>query len=292
MPVTVLRSRPRSTAARPAVPRLLRVPRISPRALVVILLVLALLGGGWLLVRDSSLVGVRKVTVTGATGVQAGKLRSALTQAALGMTTLHVSESTLLDVARDFPGVRSISVQTHFPHGLTIHVDQLLPVGVLATGGGRRTLVAADGTLLPDALSGPLGTISAPGASRGGRLTSGIAQGELRILGAAPVELRGRIARAAHDSSHGFVIRFRRGPLAWFGGAGALADKWAALARVLAYPTVGGATYIDVTVPRHPVVGGLSGGPGPQSDVPDASADTPAGRAPAGQNGAPVTPLG
>src|SRR5581483_11912678 len=74
-----------------------RLPRrlLDPRALIALIVVGALLGGGWLWFRDSSLVTVKRVTVTGASGPDAAAIRRALVAAAQGMTTLDVSVDQL-----------------------------------------------------------------------------------------------------------------------------------------------------------------------------------------------------
>lgn len=50
---------------------------------------------GWFWLRDSSLVKVEHVTVTGVTGPDAARIRGMLTDAAHDMTTLHVSQGDL-----------------------------------------------------------------------------------------------------------------------------------------------------------------------------------------------------
>jgi cell division protein FtsQ len=77
---------------------------------------LALLAGGWLWVRDSPLVAVTKVTITGVSGPQAPSIRSALTLAARNMTTLDVHENALRMAVAPYPVVDDLRVSTHFPH--------------------------------------------------------------------------------------------------------------------------------------------------------------------------------
>ena len=67
------------------------------RLAIVFVAVLALLAGGWVWLRDSPLVAVQRVTVTGLGGAQSSQIRAALTVAARGMTTLDVREG---DAAR------------------------------------------------------------------------------------------------------------------------------------------------------------------------------------------------
>ena len=74
--------------------RLLASSRARRRGLVLALVATALLGG-WLWLRDSSLVGIAHVRVLGATGAEAPAIRGALRDAARGMTTLDVDEGAL-----------------------------------------------------------------------------------------------------------------------------------------------------------------------------------------------------
>src|SRR5438270_194850 len=63
-------------------PRRRRFPRPGRRLLLAVALIVALLALGWLWLRDSSLVAVKRVTVTGASGPDATEIRSALVTAA------------------------------------------------------------------------------------------------------------------------------------------------------------------------------------------------------------------
>jgi cell division protein FtsQ len=61
----------------------------------VVLALLALAAGGWVWLRNSSLVAVQRVTVIGVSGRDADQIRAALTSAAHNMTTLDVKMSAL-----------------------------------------------------------------------------------------------------------------------------------------------------------------------------------------------------
>ena len=97
-----------------ALPRARVVPRL-PRVAVWVLAVLALLGAGLLWLRDSSLVAVQKVTVTGLTGPEAARVTERLTAAAQDMTTLHVRDDQLRAVVQPFPVVKSVTAQSRLP---------------------------------------------------------------------------------------------------------------------------------------------------------------------------------
>ena len=164
----------RSIAARardrpPHRPLSFALPRgATARRLGIALAVLALLGGGWLLLRKSPLVSVEHVQIAGVQGVDAGPIDAALRGAARGMSTLNVNVAALRAAVAPYLVVRELSVSTSFPHGLRIHVVEQLPVAALSVG-GVHTAVAADGVVLgSDLLAServPLPAITlAPGA--------------------------------------------------------------------------------------------------------------------------------
>ena len=126
----------------------LSLPRRPPaRAAGACACVLALLGGGWLWLRDSGLVAVDQVSVTGVSGSEAPRVRAALEGAARDMTTLHVRPDQLQTAVEPFPAVMAVDAHADFPHRLRIVVHEHVAVAALAAG-TDRVPVAADGTLL------------------------------------------------------------------------------------------------------------------------------------------------
>src|SRR5215470_12473122 len=92
------------------------LPRRPPaRAVVACVGVFALFVGAWLWLRDSSLVAVRQVDVTGLSGSQAPRVRAALQEAARDMTTLHVRTKQLQTALAPYPAVQSIEAHADFP---------------------------------------------------------------------------------------------------------------------------------------------------------------------------------
>jgi cell division protein FtsQ len=242
-----------------SVPRAaLSLPPVWRRRLGVALATLALLAAGyWLWFRDSSLARVHDVYVTGADGPQARAIRSALEQAGLDMTTLHVRESDLRDAVSNYPVVRSVTAQGDFPHKLTVEVELNLPVAVIQSPSGR-TPVAADGLLLPDVpLDGGLPVVTAKSALPTERLTEGQAFQLVRVVGLAPPPLRARLKSVTVKPGTGIVAQVRQGPELRFGDASRLPAKWMAAARVLAAAGARGASYIDLRLPERPAAGGL-----------------------------------
>ena len=91
----------------------------------------------WL--RDSSLVAVERVQVTGVTSADAARIRAALTTAGRSMTTLHVDREALDRAVAGYPVVRRLDVQPDFPHGLRVKVVEYRPAArARALRGGAR----------------------------------------------------------------------------------------------------------------------------------------------------------
>jgi cell division protein FtsQ len=266
-----------------SVPRAaLSLPPVWRRRLGVALATLVVLGAGyWLWFRDSTFARVHDVYVTGVDGPQARAIRSALEDAGLSQTTLHVRTRDLRDAVSDYPVVRSITAEGDFPHKLTIDVQLNLPVAVIQSPSGRKP-VAADGLLLPDVpIDSSLPVVTTKAALPSERLTAGKAFQLVRLVGLAPPALRGRITGVIIRPGVGIVAQLRKGPELRFGDSSRLPAKWMAAARVLAAAGARGAKYIDLRLPERPAAGGLP----TTSVIPLAPAG--AGQGPAVQNPQP-----
>lgn len=210
--------------------------------------------GLWL--RDGALVRVNHVTVTGIDGPQARAVRAALTAAAQDMTTLHVRDNVLMDAARPYPIVQSISANADFPHTLRITVNAYVAVAVLQAS-GQRIAVAADGTLLRGSPTGGLAVLAVRTIPGGDHLRDRAAARAVRLLGSAPAALRTRVERVV-TSGRNYIALLRNGPKLYFGDSARGLAKWAAAARVLADGASQGASYVDLRLPERPVAGGLA----------------------------------
>jgi cell division septal protein FtsQ len=229
-------------------------------ATAVVLIGLAALG--WLFyswLRDSSLVGVRHVKITGISARSAPAVRRVLRETAMRMTTLHVDTGELRRAVEAFPEVRSVSADADFPSTLKIRVHQYHPVALLTTATGQHVAVASDGTFLPRLTAGAklpaVGVASLAGAKRLGdskQLTL------VHVTAGAPAALRPQLARA-DATGRGIRVTMRRGPTILFGSAERVAAKWAAATRVLADPSSEGATLLDVRLPERPAASGFGG---------------------------------
>jgi cell division protein FtsQ len=264
--------------------RRLRRPRwLGPRFIGALLVVVILAGGAWLWVRNSSLVAVRQVTITGVSGPDAGRIRSALTGAARGMTTLDVKFGALQTAVKPYPVVKHLTVSTSFPHAMRIDVAEQVPVAEIAAG-GRQIAVSADGTLLRDAApSGPLPSIPVSVFPGGTHIDRSVAP-QVRLLAAAPYPLLAKVAQVSSDSTHGLVAALRNGPKLYFGDATDLSAKWSAATAVLASSSSAGAAYIDLSDASRPAAG-----PGTDSG---SSASTSSGSTASGGTATASNPTG
>lgn len=251
---------PGTRRGRPRRARRRRWPRLGPRFLAAIVGLVVALAAGWLWLRDSSLVAVQRVTVSGVSGPDAHRIRTALSIAAHGMSTLDVQMSHLQTAVAPYPVVKRLLVSTQFPHGMRIRVIEEIPVAMLIAD-GERVAVAGDGALVHDAAAPtalPAIYVTVPPA---GTRVTGDALDQVKLLAAAPYALLAKIQRTAADPVHGLIAELRNGPRIYFGNGTQLGAKWAAAVTALADPRSAGAAYIDVSVPRRPVAGvGSDGG--------------------------------
>jgi cell division protein FtsQ len=248
------------------------------------LAVLALAGGVWVWLRNSSLVAVQRVTIVGVSGRDARQIRAALASAAHNMTTLDVKMSALRTAVAPYPVVKHLHVVTDFPHKMRIEVVEQVPVAMISAA-GVHTAVSADGTLLHDTtVAGSLPTISLP-VSPGGASVTGSTLQIVRLLAAAPYQLLPKLTQAGDSGAQGLEAQLRNGPKVYFGSDTDLGAKWAAAAAVLADPGSAGADYIDVTVASRPAAGA-----GSDTASSAHSASSPAGTSgTAGTTGSPVS---
>jgi hypothetical protein len=195
-----------------------------------------------------------------------------LEAAARHMSTLDVQSGALRAAVAQFTVVRGVTAVAHFPHGLTIHVSEQLPVAALVAG-GVRTALAADGVVLgPALLNHALPTVggwTAP--SPGARLHDHGLLGAVAVLGAAPHRLLGRVARV-YTGPQGLTVAMHNGLVVYFGDQSLAHAKWLALAAVLADHSSAGAIYVDVRLPARPAAGFPAGaGPSVPSSGSEAS---------------------
>ena len=228
--------------------------------IAVISLVLAslLVGGGYFWLKDSRLVAIEQVEIMGINSDSEPVVKKLLTASAQEMTTLNVDVKRLQAAVANQPEIKQISATPDFPHTLRIDVQERYPVAVVESP-ERRIPVSEDGVFLPDAKVPP-GTPAVPVSTLplGRQLTSQRAFRDVKLIAAAPVKLRSRIAKIT-TTENGLTTELSNGATLYFGTPTKLSAKWIAATRLLADPQIAGATYIDLRIAERPAVGGLGG---------------------------------
>jgi cell division protein FtsQ len=226
--------------------------------LAFVLALLALLAaGGWLWLRNSSLVAVTHVEITGASSSQAAQVDSALTTAAKNMTTLHVSEKALTDAVAPYSSVESVSAKADFPHRLTITVGERKPVAAFSEGNSRVPLSGSGDVLRGVSADRDLPTIRLGKPIAGSKVTDHKVLSALTIARTAPPQLL-KVVEQLSFGAKGVIAQLHEGPELIFGTGAYARAKWIAAARVLAEPSAAGATYLDLRVPGRVAAGGLA----------------------------------
>lgn len=229
--------------------------RPNLRLLVALVAATGLAAGAWLVLRDSSLVAVRKVEVSGLTGPQSKAIRAALTTAGRDMTTLHLRPEILSSAVAPYLVVKNLAVERDVPHGLRISVTERIPVAKLVTP-RSAVPVAGDGTVLRGTTADGVPELKVGLPLAGDTITDRRTLVTIALLARAPAPLRKKLT-TAFQGPRGLTVRLAAGPSVHFGTSDRMVAKWASLTAVLASPDARGATAIDVRVPEHPAAAGL-----------------------------------
>ena len=270
-------TRPRRRRGARAARRLARSPRrltakARRRLLATGIALLVALGLYLAVLRDLPAFAVETVALSGASSGYAPQLERELEAAARSMTTLHVDESRLRELAGRYPAVTTLQTEADFPHGLSIRIVERPPVGLVEGARGRPVPVAADGSILEgQPVDRPLPSL--PGrASSGRRARRATTASAARLTAAVPRTLAVWLERVRRDQA-GWTVELRQGPELRFGSLADLGAKWSAATAVLRSQRARGARYIDLRLPDRPAAGGFPPSPStePSTDVEDPS---------------------
>lgn len=225
---------------------------------------LAWVGWGWF--RDSSLVKVRHVEISGVSNSpDAQAIKRELGQAALRMTTLDVDEGKLEHAVSAYPIVRAVSAAGNFPSKIQIKVHEYAPVAALTAPDGRSVPVAFDGTLLPRLAKEKLPGVAVSALPTRNGFENARVRTLVGVLAGAPEPLRPQLDRAyVAPGAQDILVAMRTGPTLELGTSTRLAAKWASATRVLAAPTSTGAAEIDVRLPERPAARGFASAQNPR----------------------------
>ncbi len=246
-----------ATVALPAIARF-SVRALRNRAVLIVIFAAAIFAAYSFWFRDSSLVAVKSVNVTGiGKGKLDAQLRQALDHAGRGMTTLDASQAELVKVARPFPSVQAVSIDPTFPSTLNVKVTKRTPVALIGEGSGAVG-VAEDGRVMRGVPAGGdhLPRLPLTAAPKGSWVGGPVLE-QAEMLGADPKPLL-RYVDHSFNAESGIGVELDGGVDLLFGTAANAGQKWKAGAAVLSDPELGPLDYVDLSVPRRPAVGGVS----------------------------------
>jgi cell division protein FtsQ len=241
----------------------LTLPRRSLLVVAVVVLAVAAFFA-WTWFRDSPLVKVRHVEITGVgNSPDAESIKRDLRQATLAMTTLNIDAARLERAVSEYPIVRSVSASGDFPSTVQVEVHEYAPVAALTGPDGRAVPVAFDGTLLPRAAKLKLPSVAVVKTPTEDGFENARVRDLVQVLAGAPALLRPELDRA-YQAEESIQVAMRDGPTIEFGTNRRVEAKWASATRVLAAPSSLGASEIDVRLPQRPSARGFASAENPQ----------------------------
>lgn len=235
-----------------------RSPSRLPLAVAVIVAIV--LGGGYLLARETSLFAVRSFDIAGAPADLTRSLEAGLGRFA-GRSLVGLSLDEVERAVESVPTVRSATVERDFPHSLRIVVRPEQAVAIVRRD-GDAWLVASSGRVLQQLEPGILRPVPRVWIPTG---TGDIAPGDVLLpeQGAAAVSALAQVptdfpfeiesARGADDS---LVLVLANKTELRLGEATEIRTKLASAAAVLeslAESESGELAYLDVSLPTRPV---------------------------------------
>lgn len=208
------------------------------------------------------LLAVHGVSVSGYDRPDGEELAAALRDAAAGGTVVSPPADRMRTVAREFPWVESISVDRRWPRALSVRVVEATPVAVAAFE-DQAVLLSSAGRVLGVKDGSPglgwlrLGESPPP---EGGFLRPDM-RAALAFIAAAKPETAARV-RALHITKYGLIEgKLTAGPEVRLGAPERMEAKAHVLGLMLANLSPeqeAEASYIELSVPENPAVGGLS----------------------------------
>jgi cell division protein FtsQ len=226
--------------------------------------------GAWFLV-TGPLLAVHSVRMRGYERDDAAELHAALASAAENGTALRPAVGDIRRAAAAFPWVESVRVKRDLPRGVVVTVTQAESFAIARSPKRPPMVVSAEGRVLERAQGRPalpavrlLKPVPEPGERLPAAATAALGflaasedgvTARVRGLGLRGGQLRGALAD---------------GPKLRLGAPDRLVAKAAALQAVLDQLSADeerAATYIDLSVPERPAVGGLGPPPTPDDET-------------------------
>jgi len=245
---------PRIRERRSAVTR--RKGRRRLVALGVLVLVAALVAGGWFLLH-SRLLSARVVTVTGSAHTPEAEVLAA---AGLGAQPplLDVDPSAVAARVERLPWVATATVARHWPDGVSISVVERRPVAVVASGGAWAEVDGA-GRVLITVAAPPAGLVklAAPvGPGAPGATVAPAARPGLAVAASLPPAFAGQVTEVDVGGGGQVTLKLTTPVTVNLGSTAQLSAKYEDVAALLARATLSAGDVLDVSVPESPVVNG------------------------------------
>jgi cell division protein FtsQ len=246
---------PRISARRTAVTR--QQGRRRLRVLIGLLILTALVVGGWYLLH-SSVLSARSVTVTGATH------ETALQVAAAGDLN---SQRPMIDIntgaaaagIAQLPWVKSARVSVHWPDGVRVAITEEVPALTMAGPSGQWAELSADGKVLELVAAQPPGLLLISGPKVPGAAGSTLTGADRAALGVAttlPVSFKAQVTAVRVEPGGWIQLAMTTPILVDLGTTTQLTAKYEDVSSILSGATLHNGDVIDVSVPDAPTVTG------------------------------------
>lgn len=207
-----------------------------------------LLIGGSVAAAYSPLFAVEKITVAGATTLDAAAVEAALADQ-LGTPLALVDTSEVKAALLAFPLIETYALEARPPHDLTVRIVERTPVGVIRSDAGY-TLVDAAGVALATTTDQPAGQ---PLIDVAGGTDSAAFESAGLVVRSLPADVRSALTGVAATTADDVTLTLSTGLTVVWGSAEESGLKALALsAAMVGSPN---ATSIDVTSPDVAVVG-------------------------------------
>jgi cell division septal protein FtsQ len=219
--------------------------------------VVVLLFGLWSLLH-SSLFSARVVTVVGATHETTAQI-----DAATGLDhhppLLDFNSGAAVRRLEQLPWVRTASVTSHWPDGVSVVVAEQVPGLVMSTPSGRWAELSKSGRVLAVVAARPPGLIEMTGPGAPGAPGSTVGEADqlgLRVAATLPMSFRAQVTEVTVESGGWVQLAMTTPILVDLGNDTQLTDKYEDVSAYLAHATLHDGDVIDVSVPGAPTVTG------------------------------------
>lgn len=204
--------------------------------------------GGSAAAAYSPLFAVEKITVVGASALNAAEVEAALADQ-IGTPLALVDDGDVKAALMAFPLIETYALEAKPPHDLTLRIVERTPIGVIESGAGY-TLVDAAGVALSTTPQRPEGQ---PVLAVTGGIESDVFESVGLVVRSLPADVRGQVVEVTATTLDDVTLKLAGGLAIVWGSAEESVEKSMTLASVLtARPD---AHTVDISSYLTPVVG-------------------------------------